>query len=127
MHRWVGVGLFSTVVVHVGALWITSPPDVIDALLFRSPTTFSLWGVVAMWAVFAAALLASFRRRLRFSQRLWRTAHTALAIVVVSTSVVHALLIDGTMGNLSKAVLCVLAIVATAKVAIDLRCWTGAR
>ena len=28
-----------------------SPPDVIDALTFASPTPFSVWGVIAMWAV----------------------------------------------------------------------------
>ena len=29
------------VVIHVAGLWITSPPDMIDALLFTSPTPFS--------------------------------------------------------------------------------------
>ena len=64
VHRWVGLLLVAAVVVHVAGLWLTSPPDVIDALLFTSPTPFSAWGVVAMWAVFAAALLAAARRRL---------------------------------------------------------------
>ena len=59
MHRWVGGGLIAAVVIHVAALWLTSPPDVIDALLFVSPTPFSAWGVIAMWAVFAAAALAA--------------------------------------------------------------------
>jgi hypothetical protein len=49
-HRRVGVALVAAVVLHVAGLWITSPPDVVDALLFRSPTPFSAWGVVAMWA-----------------------------------------------------------------------------
>ena len=48
-----------TVIVHVAGLWLTSPPDVIDVLLFRSPTPFSAWGAIAMWAVFAAALWAA--------------------------------------------------------------------
>ena len=59
LHRWIGEGLVLAVVVHVGALWLTSPPDVVDALLFVSPTPFAAWGVVAMWAVFAAALVAA--------------------------------------------------------------------
>ena len=62
-HRWVGATLVALVLIHVGGLWITSPPDVIDVLLFRSPTPFAIWGVIAMWALFAAALLASVRRR----------------------------------------------------------------
>jgi len=121
LHRWIGAALTALVVLHVAGLWITSPPDVIDALLFRSPTPFSAFGVVAMWAVFAAALLATFRRRL--APRTWRRAHIALALVIVAGSVIHALLIEGTMETWSKAALCGLAAAATAKVAIDLKMW----
>jgi predicted ferric reductase len=112
LHRFIGPVLVMAVVIHVAGLWITSPPDVIDALLFRSPTPFSVWGVVAMWALFAAALLAVFRRRLR--PRLWRIAHTSLVCVVVLGGVVHALLIEGTMETISKAALSALVLVATA-------------
>ena len=64
-HHWIGGALVVAVVIHVGGLWITSPPDMIDALLFASPTPFSPFGVIAMWAIFAVALLAALRRRLR--------------------------------------------------------------
>ena len=123
LHRLVGSLLVLAVVIHVGALWITSPPDVVDALLFRSPTTFSAWGVIAMWAVFAAALLAVFRRRLRLRLLTWRRAHTALVVVTVVGSVVHALLIEGTMEIVSKVLLCTLVVAATAKVVVDRRVW----
>ncbi len=123
LHFWVGMGLVATVTVHVLALWLTSPPDMVDALLFRSPTPFSAWGVIAMWAVFAAALLAVLRRRLRLRPQVWRLGHTTLAAVVVVGSVVHALLIEGTMGLVSKATLCVLVLAAAAKVMADLRSW----
>ena len=119
-HRWVGAGLVAAVAAHVGGLWITSPPDVIDVLLFRSPTPFSVWGVIAMWAVIAAALLAAFRRRLRVRARTWRLAHTSLALVVVVGSTVHALLIDGTMETISKVVLCAMVLAATAAVVAGL-------
>ncbi len=62
-HHWIGAALVVAVMVHVGGLWITSPPDMIDALLFTSPTPFSPFGVIAMWAIFAATLLAALRRR----------------------------------------------------------------
>ena len=124
LHFWVGVGLVVAVAVHVLALWLTSPPDVVDALLFRSPTPFSAWGVVAMWAVFAAALFATLRRRLRLRPRIWRLGHTTLAAVVVVCSVGHALLIEGTMGMVSKAALCALVLAAAAKVMADLQSWT---
>lgn len=121
LHAWIGAGLASAVIVHVVALWITSPPDVIDALLFRSPTPFSAWGVIAMWAVFAAGLLAAFRERLRLRLKVWRLCHVALAVVIVVGSVVHTIQIDGTMGTASKLVLCALVVCAAAWLIVDQR------
>ena len=123
VHRWVGGTLLAALAVHVGGLWLTSPPDMIDALLFRSPTPFSAWGVIALWALLAAALLAVAHRRLGLRPRLWRRGHATLAALAVLGSVVHAMLIEGTMGTVSKAALCALAVVATVKVAFDLRIW----
>jgi len=111
------------VVIHVGGLWITSPPDVIDALLFASPTPFSGWGVIAMWAILAAALLVALRRRMRLRPRTWRMGHSFLAVVTVVGTVVHAMLIEGTMETVSKAALCALVLVATMKVMADQRVW----
>ncbi|WP_102107752.1 ferric reductase-like transmembrane domain-containing protein [Oceaniglobus roseus] len=121
VHRWTGVALVLAVLLHVAGLWVTSPPDVIDALLFASPTPFTPWGVLAMWAVFAAALLAALRARL--SPRTWRLGHTALIAIAVTGALVHALLIEGTMSTLSKAALCLLTAAATAKAIADLRAW----
>jgi predicted ferric reductase len=118
-HHWIGGALVVAVVIHVGGLWITSPPDMIDALLFASPTPFSPFGVIAMWAIFAVALLAALRRRLGL--RTWRIAHMLLAIVIIVGSVVHGILIEGTMETVSKAVLCALVLAATIKVMADLR------
>lgn len=122
-HRWVGAALVLAVVLHVGGLWITSPPDVIDALLFVSPTLFSPFGVIAMWAVFAAALLAAARHRARVAPRAWRLAHTTLAAVTVLGSAVHAMLIEGTMETVSKIGLCGLVIAAAAATVVRLRVW----
>ena len=119
IHAWVGAALVLAVVVHVAGLWLTSPPDVIDALLFRSPTPFSVWGVLAMWAVFAAAFLALLRRRLRLRPPIWRRWHMALTALVVAGSVVHAMLIEGAMGTYSKAALCALVALATVKAFAD--------
>jgi predicted ferric reductase len=118
VHHWIGGALVVAIVIHVAGLWITSPPDMIDALLYASPTPFSPWGVTAMWAIFAVALLAIFRRRLRL--RTWRIAHMLLAIVIVAGSVVHGILIEGTMETVSKAALCVLVLAAAIKVLADL-------
>lgn len=125
VHRWVGVALVVLVVVHVVALWITSPPDVIDALLFVSPTPFSDWGVMAMWAIFGAACLAMLRRRLKLAT--WRVGHSVLVVVAVIGSVLHAILVDGTMETVSKTVLCILVVVATAAAISRLRAWTMLR
>ena len=118
VHHWIGGALVVAIVIHVAGLWITSPSDMIDALLYASPTPFSPWGVTAMWAIFAVALLAIFRRRLRL--RTWRIAHMLLAIVIVAGSVVHGILIEGTMETVSKAALCVLVLAAAIKVLTDL-------
>lgn len=119
VHRWLGGGLLAAVIVHVGGLWITSPPDVIDALLFASPTPFSAWGVVAMWAIFVVATLAALRRRMGLSARAWRISHAALALIIVVGTVVHAILIEGTMETFSKAALCTLVGAAAIKVIAD--------
>ena len=123
VHGWLGAALVALILLHVAGLWLTSAPDVIDALLFASPTPFSAWGVVAMWAAFAAAALAALRARIRLAPKVWRLGHTALAVVVVGGSVVHAWLVDGTMEPLSKAAFCLLVLLATAKVILDLRAW----
>lgn len=123
LHAWVGGGIVAAMAVHVLGLWLTSPPDVVDALLFRSPTPFSAWGVIAMWAVFASALLAALRRRLRLRPMVWRLCHLTLAAVIVAGGVVHAMLIEGTMGMASKAALCALVLAAASKVIVDMRPW----
>jgi hypothetical protein len=72
--------------------------------------------VVAIWAVFAAATL-------RLRPLVWCLCHTILVAVTVVGSVVHALLIEGTMGLVLKAALCLLALAAVVKVMADLRPW----
>jgi predicted ferric reductase len=119
-HHWIGGALALAVAIHVAGLWITSPPDMIDALTFASPTPFSPFGVIAMWAIFAVALLATLRRRLGLRLQTWRVVHIPLAIVIVACSVVHCLLIEGTMETISKAALCALVLAATIKVMADL-------
>ena len=123
VHRWVGIALIAMIALHVGGLWITSPPDVVDALLFRSPTPFSAWGVAAMWAAFAAAALAALRSRLGWRFRPWRLAHASLALVTILGTVVHALLIEGTMETVTKAALCGLVLFACVGALIRLQVW----
>jgi hypothetical protein len=120
-HRWVGGILIASIVAHVGGLWITSAPDVIDALLFASPTPFSAWGVIAMWATFATGLLAALRRRSNLRPRTWRACHLILAVAAVGCTIVHVMLIEGTMETLSKVALCAVALAATFKVIADYR------
>lgn len=110
LHRATGAVLTAAVLLHVIGLWITSPPDVIDALTFRSPTPFSAFGVVAMWACFLAAALALFRRRIR--PKGWRFTHKVLTTIIVTGTIIHALLIEGTMEPISKALLCLIVVAA---------------
>lgn len=112
LHRRAGAALVSAVLLHVAALWISSPPDTIDALLLRAPTPFSAFGVIAMWAALATAILALLRRRLPL--RLWHRAHFALVALIVASTVIHALLITGTMETMTKTLLCLAVLAATA-------------
>jgi hypothetical protein len=107
------------VALHVIGLWITSPPDVVDALLFVSPTPFSVWGVIGMWAILVSAVLVLLRRRLRHSLATWRRVHTGFAIVIVTSSIIHAMQIVGTMEKVSKGLLSFLILTATVIVVIE--------
>lgn len=126
-HHWIGGTLVLAILIHVAGLWITSPPDMVDALTFSSPTPFSPFGVTAMWALFIVALLALLRRRLELRPRTWRFIHMPLAVVIVAGSVIHCLLIEGTMETISKAALCALVLAASVKVMIDLQVWRRRR
>ena len=125
VHRWVGAGLVTAIAVHVVGLWITSPPDVIDALTFTSPTPFSNWGVVALWAIFVVAAMAVLRRRLRFQT--WRIGHSAAVATAVLGTIVHSILIQGTMEPITKAVLCGLVGLAALGAIVRLRPWAKVR
>jgi hypothetical protein len=109
-HRWIGLAITGLVVLHVAGLYLTSPEDIVDALLLVSPTPFAVYGVIGFWAVIVTACLAAFRRRLR--PRLWQVVHSVLAATIVVASVVHAVLIEGVMGDMSKLVLSVFTLAA---------------
>jgi predicted ferric reductase len=121
IHVWTGAGLVLAVLVHVAGLWITSPPDVVDVLLFSSPTPFSVWGAVAMWAVFVAALLAAVRKRIGL--RIWRLGHSVAVFVIITGTVVHAWLIQGAMEDFTKGGLCLMVLGAGAYVLGQRRAW----
>ena len=122
-HRLVGSAVVVLVLAHVLGLYLTSPEDITDALLLVSPTPFAVYGVMGLVAVLLTGCLAAFRKRL--SLRVWRIGHLALAAVIAVGSIVHAVLIEGVMGELSKLALCLAVGVATA--AVILKTMAGAR
>lgn len=126
-HQWIGAGIVAAVMLHIIGLYVTSPADVIDALTFDSPTPFSNWGVIAMWAIFVVALMVAFRDRIGLRPRTWRMVHTGLFSVIVTGTVVHAVLIQGTMETLTKFALSALLVIATVRVIVDLRVWRSQR
>ncbi|MFL4470641.1 ferric reductase-like transmembrane domain-containing protein [Tateyamaria armeniaca] len=115
-HRMLGATLLLLVALHIGGLYITSPPDALDALLLASPTPFSIYGVTAMWAIVITALLAATWRRLHLRPRTWRAIHALLAVVIVSSTIIHAVQIEGTMGWWSKLALCISGAISLASV-----------
>ncbi len=110
-HAWVGTVLVVAIILHVVGLCITSPPDVIDLLLSRSHTPFRIWGAVAMWSAFGPTICAAVRRQFRL--RAFRAGHMLLAMLTIIGTVLHALMIEGAMEQLSKAILCMLVLTAT--------------
>jgi hypothetical protein len=120
-HRRLGAVIVLAVALHVGGLYLTSPPDTIDALLLVSPTPFSVYGVTAMWGIVATAILVLFRRRLGLRLSVWRLIHNGLAAIVVVATVIHALQIEGAMEPISKWMLCMAVLAATGVALLDLR------
>ncbi|QFT57242.1 hypothetical protein FIU94_00275 [Sulfitobacter sp. THAF37] len=120
-HHRMGSLLVLAVAVHIGGLYLTSPPDALDALMLVSPTPFSIYGVTAMWALILTVLLVALRRFVPVRPLRWKLLHNALAAVVVVGSVVHALLIDGTMETVSKWILCIAICTVTTLAILHLR------
>lgn len=120
-HRWIGTAIVITVALHISGLYLASPQDMIDAMLLVAPTPFSVYGVVGLWTLVLTATLVAFRKRLRLNISTWNIIHNSLAVIVVITSVVHALMIEGAMGYVSKLILCICLIGATTIVVAQLR------
>ncbi len=111
-HRWIGAAIVSLVAIHIGGLYITSPADALDALLLVSPTWFSVYGVIGMWGIIITIVLVALKSRLKLPYPRWQILHNSLMIVVVISSVVHALQIEGTMDTFSKILLCIAVLAA---------------
>jgi predicted ferric reductase len=112
-HRLVGTTIVVLVGLHVGALYLSSPQDMIDALMLTAPTPFSVFGVIGLGGVLLTVVLVAMRSRTGLRYASWRIVHNGLALIIVLSSIAHALLIEGAMGPLSKAALCVFMLVAT--------------
>lgn len=100
LHRIVGTSVLILAIMHVAGLYLTSPPDVIDALLLRAPTLFSVFGVVAMWGIILTVLIAKLRRTL--PANIWRATHRTLSTLVIFATLIHALQIQGMMEPITK-------------------------
>lgn len=120
-HRWLGCTLVFAIFLHIGGLYVTSPDDMTDALLLAAPTPFSVYGVMGLWAMVLTAFLVAARKRIGLSQLWWAVIHNCIAIIVVIASVVHTLMIEGTMGNISKIILCVCILAVTITAIFHLR------
>ena len=120
-HRVTGSAIVLAVLLHVGGLYVSSPPDALDALLLTSPTPFSVYGVIALWGVLLTAALVAFRKRLPLRYSTWRIAHNAIAFIIITATVIHALQIEGTMEPVSKWMICIGVLAITTLILLDLR------
>jgi predicted ferric reductase len=117
-HRWLGATVVALTGLHIVGLYLSSPEDIADALLLVAPTPFSVYGVIGLGGVVLTAALVAFRSRLGLRHASWRMLHNGLALIVVMSSIAHALLIEGAMGTVSKAVLCGLVLSVTVAVLV---------
>lgn len=119
-RRWVGSAIVACLFLHVGGLYITSPPDTLDALPLVSPGLFRLRsaGDAGDRADCGPRHSAS-----PFGIALCDVAScpNSLSAIVVAATVTHALQIEGAMGIVSKWGLCLAVIAATGVTLIDLR------
>ena len=106
-------------IVDIVALYLTSPADIADALLLRSATPFSIYGVVGFGGVLLIAALVLFRSKIPTGH--WKTIHVIIALIVVLASVIHALWIQGTMGLVSMWLLCGVILLCTMYAVIKLK------
>jgi hypothetical protein len=120
-HRIVGTSIIVLVLVHVGGLYVVSPPDTLDALMLRAPTLFSLFGVAAFWGCVLTASLAITRRKLPLRPTHWKRLHQTIASAVAIATVIHAVQIEGAMEPITKAGLGGAIILATVFVAVRRR------
>ena len=119
-HLCSGTLLVVSIALHIGALYVTSPDDMTDALFLRSATPFSIYGVIALWGVLLIALLVAFRSKIKIPIKKWKTLHAVIAAIVVVASIIHALWIQGAMGTVSKWVLCGTIVLATGYAVVHL-------
>ncbi len=115
-HRWVGASIITLIAMHVVGLYVTSPADIRDALLLQAPTSFSVYGVIALWASALTVLLVVLRGRMIRRGQVWKLSHQIVAAITIAASVIHALQIQGAMGNSSKWVISVAVLCVTAYV-----------
>ena len=125
-HSVTGGLLIALVLVHVIGLYLTSPPDMIDALLLVAPTLYSVYGVIALWGVILLGIVALPLIKKRIKPTAWRLIHHTIGVIVVGSTVTHAVMIDGAMGWRSKLMLCIAAVLATLTAIVWLR-WIRAR
>lgn len=112
-HRLTGALALGLVLAHVGGLYVYSPEDIADALLLVAPTPFSLYGVTGLATLSLAALVGFSRRRVRLPPGVWRGLHLCIAAVAACASVIHAWMIEGAMGEITKGMVCAATVVST--------------
>lgn len=121
LHPAIGGLLAIGAFVHVGGLYLTSPPDTLDALLLRSPTPFSVFGVAALGLMVVIAGLVLFRSRLHRLKASWLAIHHFLVAALVVATVIHAVQINGAMEPISKGILCLTLIALVGFVTVKFR------
>lgn len=95
-HQFFGVIALVLVLVHIAALFLESPDDLLFALSPDGPLRARM-ALIATIALTLMATLGALRPRLRWHPTTWRILHAYLAVVVIILGFGHALLTDGAL------------------------------
>ena len=117
-HRAVGLVALSLIAVHV---FISAPWDLVIRPFDADTPARVRWALLATLALLALIGSSMWRTRLRLSYERWQVLHALLAVTVIVSSLMHALLVDYYLNTTWKRLLWIAMVAAFAAVLVWVR------
>lgn len=94
LHRFMGLGMFLLVALHIGVFVVHEPEQFLPWLYPINGPAKAQFGWVAAAALLLIVISSVWRTRLRINYERWRTLHIALGVLIVAGGSVHVVLIS---------------------------------